>query len=51
MENLPGVMKVNDYGPYKELRMSSDADPQLILQLLTTMGSVGAFRSCKAVAA
>ena len=33
-ENLPGVMRVNDYGRYTELRMNPQADPQAILREL-----------------
>jgi ABC-2 type transport system ATP-binding protein len=33
-ENLPGVLRVNDYGRYTELRMSHQADSQAILQEL-----------------
>lgn len=32
--NLPGVLKVNDYGRYTELRMEPQADSQTILQEL-----------------
>jgi ABC-2 type transport system ATP-binding protein len=33
-ENLPGVLRVNDYGRYTELRMEPQADPQAILREL-----------------
>ena len=34
LENLPGVLRVNDFGRYQELRMDDDADPRAILQEL-----------------
>jgi ABC-2 type transport system ATP-binding protein len=34
LEGLPGVIRVNDYGRYQELRMAADADPQAILREL-----------------
>jgi len=33
-DNLPGVLRVNDYGRYTELRIQPGADPQAILQEL-----------------
>jgi ABC-2 type transport system ATP-binding protein len=30
--DLPGVLRVNDYGRYKELRLGPNADPRRILQ-------------------
>jgi ABC-2 type transport system ATP-binding protein len=40
---LPGVARVNDYGPYKELRMTPEADPQQILRQLMALGRVEHF--------
>ncbi len=40
---LSGVARVNDYGPYKELRMAPEADPQQILRQLMTLGRVEHF--------
>jgi ABC-2 type transport system ATP-binding protein len=40
---LPGVARVNDYGPYKELRMTPEADPQPILRQLMALGRVEHF--------
>jgi ABC-2 type transport system ATP-binding protein len=33
-DNLPGVIRVNEYGRYTELRMEPHSDPQVILQEL-----------------
>jgi len=41
--DIPGVVRINDYGPYKELRMSADADPQEILHRLAALGSIEHF--------
>ena len=41
--DIPGVVRVNDYGPYKELRMAADADPQEILHRLAALGSIEHF--------
>ncbi|MHB8862769.1 MAG: ABC transporter ATP-binding protein, partial [Pirellulaceae bacterium] len=43
LENLAGVAHVNDFGPYKELRMSPGADPQGILRQLMGLGSLEHF--------
>jgi ABC-2 type transport system ATP-binding protein len=43
LADIPGVLRVNDYGPYKELRMTPDADPQQILQRLIERGSIERF--------
>ena len=42
-ENLPGVMRVNDYGRYTELRMAPQADSQAILRELLHRASVEHF--------
>ena len=34
LERLPGVLRVNDYGRYTELRIEPNADPQSILREL-----------------
>ena len=38
-----GVARVNEYGPYKELRMSPGADSQQILRQLMALGSLEHF--------
>jgi ABC-2 type transport system ATP-binding protein len=43
LQNLAGVLRVNDYGPYKELRMAPGADPQDILRQLISRGSIAHF--------
>ena len=43
LTNLAGVARVNDYGPYKELRMSPGADPQQILRQLMALGALEHF--------
>ncbi len=43
LANLAGVARVNDYGPYKELRMAPGADPQNILRQLMALGSLEHF--------
>jgi len=43
LRDLAGVMRVNDYGPYKELRMTPGADPRQILRQLVELGSVEHF--------
>ncbi len=43
LSNVPGVARVNEYGPYKELRMSPGADPQKILRQLLELGPLEHF--------
>jgi ABC-2 type transport system ATP-binding protein len=43
LTNLAGVARVNDYGPYKELRMSPGTDPQHILRQLMALGALDHF--------
>ncbi len=43
LTHVPGVAHVNDYGPYKELRMSPGADSQQILHQLMGLGPVEHF--------
>jgi ABC-2 type transport system ATP-binding protein len=43
LSNLPGVARINEYGPYKELRMSPGADPQQILRELLELGPLEHF--------
>ena len=43
IDNLPGVLKVNEYGRYTELRMEHDADTQAILRELMRRGRVEHF--------
>ncbi len=43
LTGLAGIQKVNDYGPYKELRLAADADPQSVLQQLLPLGTVEHF--------
>jgi ABC-2 type transport system ATP-binding protein len=43
LAHLEGVARVNEYGPYKELRMSPGADPQRILRQLMAWGSLEHF--------
>jgi ABC-2 type transport system ATP-binding protein len=43
LAHLPGIARVNEYGPYKELRMSPGADSQQILRQLMALGSVEHF--------
>ena len=40
---IAGVQRVNDYGPYKEIRMDGDSDPQVILAALMKRGAVQRF--------
>ncbi len=47
LERIPGVMRVNSYGPYKELRMTPGADPQMILHQLIDMGPVEHFEMAR----
>jgi len=42
-DNLPGVIRVNDYGRYTELRMDGQADSQAILQELARRARVEHF--------
>ncbi len=41
--SLPGVEKVNDFGRFQELRMTPDANPQAMLQQLTSRSRVELF--------
>ena len=43
LQRIEGVQRVNNYGPYKELRMTPGADSQQILQQLVGMGNVEHF--------
>ncbi len=43
LEGLPGVLRVNDYGRYQELRMEPGADPQAILHQLAGRTAVERF--------
>ena len=43
MSGIEGVQRINDYGPYKELRMAPGADPQRILRQLVSLGTVEHF--------
>jgi ABC-2 type transport system ATP-binding protein len=43
LDGLPGVVRVNDYRHYKELRMDSEARPQAILQELVRRATVTHF--------
>jgi len=43
LDDLPGVDRVNDYGPYKELRMGPQASPQAILEALVARTRVEHF--------
>jgi ABC-2 type transport system ATP-binding protein len=43
-DNLPGVIRVNDYGRYTELRMEAQADPQVILRELSRRARVEYFQ-------
>jgi ABC-2 type transport system ATP-binding protein len=43
LAHLEGVARVNEYGPYKELRMSPGADPQKLLRQLMALGSLEHF--------
>ena len=43
IQRIEGVQRVNNYGPYSELRMTPGADSQQILQQLTGIGSVEHF--------
>jgi ABC-2 type transport system ATP-binding protein len=40
---LPGVARVDDYGPYKEIRLSNGASPQNLLRLISEKSSVHRF--------
>jgi ABC-type uncharacterized transport system ATPase subunit len=42
-ESLPGVVQVQDFNNYKELRCNADADHQRILTTLMTRGRVEHF--------
>lgn len=43
LNDLPGVIRVNDYGRYKELRIAPGADPQAILRELVSRTAVEQF--------
>ncbi len=43
IERVKGIERVNDYGPYKELRMTPDADSQRILHELASMATIEHF--------
>lgn len=43
LSNVSGVARINEYGPYKELRMSPGADPQMILRQLLELGTLEHF--------
>ena len=43
LEGLPGVVQVTDRGQLRELRMTREADPQLILSALMAQGAVRSF--------
>ncbi len=43
LAQLEGVSRVNEYGPYRELRMSPPADPQHILRQLMALGTLQHF--------
>ncbi len=43
LDGLPGVVRVNDYGRHKELRIERGADPQLILHELLKRTTVEQF--------
>jgi ABC-2 type transport system ATP-binding protein len=43
LEGLPGVLRVNDYGRYTELRIEPRADTQAILRELLGRGTVEHF--------
>ena len=43
LEDLPGVLKVTDHGNFQELRLTTDADPQRILNELMQRGRVDHF--------
>jgi ABC-2 type transport system ATP-binding protein len=44
LDNLPGVIRVNDYGRYTELRMAPEADSQAILQELLRRARIEHFQ-------
>src|SRR5262249_29303083 len=47
LSDLPGVLKVTDFGQWQELRVARDADRQQILQSLMQRGSVQHFEIAK----
>jgi ABC-2 type transport system ATP-binding protein len=47
MTALPGVLRVNNYGRYQELRIGPDADPQAILRELVLRTAVEHFEIAK----
>ncbi|MFL5244694.1 MAG: ABC transporter ATP-binding protein [Gemmataceae bacterium] len=47
LDNLPGVLKVSDFGRYQELRLDRNADTQRILADLMTRGRVRQFEVAK----
>ncbi len=47
LDDLPGIAKINDFGHFQELRMTSGADPQVILQRLAAEARVEHFEIAK----
>ena len=43
LTSVEGVQRVNDFGPYKELRMTPGANPQAILRSLAELGPIEHF--------
>jgi ABC-2 type transport system ATP-binding protein len=43
LDDLPGVLKVTDFGRWQELQMERGADPQRVLQVLMSRGKVRHF--------
>lgn len=43
LDGLPGVAQVTDFGQMRELRLSSDGEPQRVLQALLERGQVRSF--------
>ena len=43
LDNLPGVLKVTDFGKYQELRTAPDCDSQRLLSVLMQRGTVSHF--------
>jgi len=43
LASLPGVARVDDYGPYKELRLSNGGNPQKLLQEISARSVVHRF--------
>jgi ABC-2 type transport system ATP-binding protein len=42
-DRLPGVVRVNDFGRFQELRMAAGTDPQAILRALVSLATVELF--------